>query len=466
MTAQSTVCPVCGEEAPFGRRTCEACGANLAAVPATEGGDATDEAMTEPTGLLVSEDAPLAASEAFEPALTVALEPPAAVPVDVPPLAEAPATTTAVVADFGPATPVAAEPSAATPPAVAPPVAAGSPVVSESAAPAPAVVVQPPVPAAHTPPAPAAPSRDFMPPVLKEWTAVPPAVAVELAAAEAEPDPSAVAGAWLPPSAVHRVGTSAAPGPRVAAAIPAGRPWLPTAAGPAPPATAATPFVAPPAATQAVNSGSDGSPMLPPSLAEMLNRSSAGTARWPDDAVTPPSPGMTVTASAAARPPEGRPSSESPPAARGEGLVPGRAPLFADLPFDAPDSLAGWLVAAGGAVAAVAFFLPWSPLVLGAGGFGSYFDEWGFATAAYWPVFLLVAITAALSILENRVASWLRHGFLGLVTGGLLLGIVWPYLVGGFGSRIGVLAEAVACALLIVGGLVAVAPPRSDREAR
>ena len=29
MTAPSTVCPSCGEDVPFGRRTCEACGANV-----------------------------------------------------------------------------------------------------------------------------------------------------------------------------------------------------------------------------------------------------------------------------------------------------------------------------------------------------------------------------------------------------------------------------------------------------
>src|SRR6266508_4091875 len=29
MTAPSIVCPECGEDVPFGRRTCEACGANV-----------------------------------------------------------------------------------------------------------------------------------------------------------------------------------------------------------------------------------------------------------------------------------------------------------------------------------------------------------------------------------------------------------------------------------------------------
>jgi hypothetical protein len=155
----------------------------------------------------------------------------------------------------------------------------------------------------------------------------------------------------------------------------------------------------------------------------------------------------------------------SAPAPAADRPKPGDAPLLADLPFDAPDTLAAWLVAIGGGIASVGFFLPWSPHLFGSAGFGSYFDEWGFGTLAHLPVFALVLATTLLSVVSNRVAGWVRHGVLGLVVGGFVLGISWPYLVGGFGGRIGSLMEGVGAILLIVGGILGAAPSRGSREA-
>jgi hypothetical protein len=142
---------------------------------------------------------------------------------------------------------------------------------------------------------------------------------------------------------------------------------------------------------------------------------------------------------------------------------PGSAPLLADLPFDAPNSLPGWLIAAGSAAAIAGFLLPWSTTIPFASGFG-YLDTWGLATPSHLLLLLATVATLALAILPNRVAAWLRTGVAGLVLGALLLGIVWPYLLDGFGAMIGALAEGVAAALLLIGGLLAVRPPRHAED--
>lgn len=140
-------------------------------------------------------------------------------------------------------------------------------------------------------------------------------------------------------------------------------------------------------------------------------------------------------------------------------VKPGEAPLLADLPLDAPSDLPGWLVLVGGGVGAVAFLLPWAPLV-----FDFYWDSWGLANAARFLVFVLVLATAVLAIVPNRIGPWFRTGVLGLVSGGVALGLALPYLFGDFAVPFGVLVEAVAAILLIVGGAVAVAPRRSRTQ--
>ena len=48
--------------------------------------------------------------------------------------------------------------------------------------------------------------------------------------------------------------------------------------------------------------------------------------------------------------------------------------------------------------------------------------------------------------------AWIRTGLLPLGLGGLLLGLVWPYVLGGFGSHIGSLAVGLGALLLLIGG--------------
>lgn len=227
-----------------------------------------------------------------------------------------------------------------------------------------------------------------------------------------------VPGSYLPPSTVHRPGLAPS----------AGGSQVPPAAAPggsaawAPPAPAAssggwippTPGVAGAAATGAASS----------SFADAAAAASPATARSRDE-----------------RPP-----------------MPGRASILADLPFDAPDELEGWLVALGGGMGVLGFFLPWTGAI--GEGLEGYLGSWGLGVASRLPVFFLVLVVAALAVLPNRVATWVRTGVCGMVAGGILLGLVWLYL-GSDASQLGALLAAVGAVLLIAGGIIAVAPGRS-----
>lgn len=150
-----------------------------------------------------------------------------------------------------------------------------------------------------------------------------------------------------------------------------------------------------------------------------------------------------------------------------EELTPGRASLLADLPFDAPDDLPGWLVAVGSIGAAVSFLLPWAPEVLGSPAFGTtYFGQWGLASPMHLPPLLFIVAIAALAVLPNGVAAWIRTGILPVLAGGLLLGLTWPYLVGGFGGLLGTTIAAAAAILMVAGGVVALAPRHAEPAVR
>jgi hypothetical protein len=152
-------------------------------------------------------------------------------------------------------------------------------------------------------------------------------------------------------------------------------------------------------------------------------------------------------------------SPSAPPPARPP--TPGRASILADLPFDAPDELQGWLVALGGGCGVLGFLLPWRSSLQG--GFSGYFDSWGLGISANLPIFVLVLVVAALAVLPNRIASWVRTGVCGMVVGGIELGLVWLYLGGG-AAEIGAILGAVGGILMVAGGILGVAPERRGRS--
>jgi hypothetical protein len=156
---------------------------------------------------------------------------------------------------------------------------------------------------------------------------------------------------------------------------------------------------------------------------------------------------------------------EAPAVAPAKRERPGAAPLLADLPFDAPDDLPGWLVVAGGALASVSFLLPWATqLVIGGTLDRGYFGRWGLASPAAILLFAAALATLVLGIVPNPVPAWLRTGLLPLTLGGVLLGLVWAYLVGPFGAAIGVWTVAFGASLFVLGGILALHPWRAGRH--
>lgn len=240
------------------------------------------------------------------------------------------------------------------------------------------------------------------------------------------PDPVRRAGAYLPPS----TSATGSRGPALAVAGSAARPF----ATPAPTWIDRRPLV-PDAATAAAVATNGGTP-VPARMQSALGAVSAGAT------------GRQATTTRASAPDD-------------EAVVPGRASVFADLPFDAPDDLAGWLVAIGSIGAVLSFVFPWAPEVLGSPSLGtSYFSQWGLASPMHIPPLLFIVGIAALAVLPNAVPTWLRTGILPVLAGGLLLGLTWPYLVGGFGGLLGTTFAAAAAILMVMGGGVELAPRR------
>ena len=118
--------------------------------------------------------------------------------------------------------------------------------------------------------------------------------------------------------------------------------------------------------------------------------------------------------------------------------------------------VAGWFVVAGSTMALLGFLLPWSVVVIGSNGTGGYLDDWGLASSTHLFAVLGLAGVLALGVLQNRVPVWLRTGVLGLLTGGLLVGLTWPYAIGPLGAEIGAMATFIGGLVLLGGGFVAI----------
>jgi hypothetical protein len=117
--------------------------------------------------------------------------------------------------------------------------------------------------------------------------------------------------------------------------------------------------------------------------------------------------------------------------------------------------IAGWFAVVGSAMAVLGFLLPWSVVVIGARGVGGYLDDWGMASPTHVLVLLGLLSVLALGVVRTPVPVWFRTGVLGLGVGGLLIGLIWPYLIGPLGADIGVLVTALGGLALVTGGIVA-----------
>jgi hypothetical protein len=106
-------------------------------------------------------------------------------------------------------------------------------------------------------------------------------------------------------------------------------------------------------------------------------------------------------------------------------------------------------------MAVLGFLLPWSVVVIGARGVGGYLDDWGMASPTHVLVLLGLLSVLPLGVVRTPVPVWFRTGALGLGVGGLLIGLIWPYLIGPLGADIGVLVTALGGLALVTGGIVA-----------
>ena len=116
--------------------------------------------------------------------------------------------------------------------------------------------------------------------------------------------------------------------------------------------------------------------------------------------------------------------------------------------------IAGWFVVVGATMALLGFLLPWSRVVIGASTIGGYFDGWGLASPTHLLVFISLLGVLALALRRGPLSPWISSGILGLVFGGLLLGLAWPYLVGPLGSDVGLTMIDLGAVALLTGGVV------------
>jgi hypothetical protein len=422
MATKTVVCPECAETVPYGRLACPACGSLLAAVA---GG--------------VRRTVPLASVDFSEPS-TLDDDPPLPAPA---PAAkkrgrgQAATRTTRPKPGERAAAAAAAEPKLsgeAAPadhddePLVAARAVADSPDAPPASAPAPAVAGTPePVAAVTRASAPRpAPTGPRTPPFLEDWPADRPIPGVPAPGSR----PYEAELGWDHESQGHH---------------------------PTQPATATASALAPRPSPRPDALGA----YLPPSASYVMGAPApAGVAGGGAYGHATASPMHAMGGLAAGSAAAGSAAAVAPPPTQPTNpLRPGAAPLLADLPFDAPDTLAGWLVAAGSAISTVSFLLPWAERLLGAGAATGYMSQWGLANGVNLLVFLATAVILALATVPNRVPPWIRGGVMPIVIGGLVLGLVWPYLFSGI-TRFGSMVAAVGGLLLVIGGVLTVRPAR------
>ena len=198
--------------------------------------------------------------------------------------------------------------------------------------------------------------------------------------------------------------------------------------------------------------------------------------------VVPEPPAYGSISSPEAVGPQPQPGAWIPPAMQpdDEAPDPAASPAGASSPAEVPtgtrgaalgisvqrvEEVAGWFVFLAAAVAAAAFVLPWSSVVIGAEGFGGYLDTWGLANPSHALVFIGALVVAGLGYLRPRIVGpWARSGVTGIALGSLMVGLVWPYLLGPLGASVDVVVEGIAAIVLVVGGIAALWAARHARD--
>jgi hypothetical protein len=112
------------------------------------------------------------------------------------------------------------------------------------------------------------------------------------------------------------------------------------------------------------------------------------------------------------------------------------------------------LVGAGAAIAVLGFLLPWiSSIDTGAGFLDNYLDYWGLAGPGHWIVALALLVLVGFAFAEGPFAKF-RIGAIAVMTGALLLGLLWTYLFGIATKSVGVWIVLAGASLIAIGGLI------------
>ena len=132
----------------------------------------------------------------------------------------------------------------------------------------------------------------------------------------------------------------------------------------------------------------------------------------------------------------------APDATEPRSIIAGRAAMLSDLPFEAPDTPAGWMAAIGSWLVALAFPLPWisSPFL-------GWFASWGFSPTVNVVPFALALAVALATITPSRLRRRIRIGYLPAAAGLVAFGMAW--------SSILLVAPAIGLIVLFLGGVLA-----------
>jgi hypothetical protein len=181
---------------------------------------------------------------------------------------------------------------------------------------------------------------------------------------------------------------------------------------------------------------------------------SAGTAPLPVTRASEPAPSREAASARGASAPAGPAMAiagdwhatrqAAPDKTQPQPVVAGRAPMLSDLPFEAPDTPAGWMAAVGTWLVALAFPLPWvsSPLL-------GWFAAWGFNPTLNVVPFGFALLAAFATITPSRVPLRVRLGYLPLVVGLVAFGMAWSWIL--------LVAPAIGLVMLFFGAVLAAA---------
>ena len=117
------------------------------------------------------------------------------------------------------------------------------------------------------------------------------------------------------------------------------------------------------------------------------------------------------------------------------------------------EAMIDYVAVAGCALALLGFLIPWARTMIGSSGTG-YLDQWGLAGPGHVVIILGLGAIVIGAVAPNRIPARLRLGIPGLIVGAILIGLVWPYVLGPLGALPGAFLSLVG-ALTLVGASIA-----------